>query len=181
VNRRVVLVFLVVFAALVILVVLQNRQLSQQPAPGETPFIVARALPDIDSADEIQAIRLQDPSSEAVFVLNRTEIGWEAPETEGELNQAAAEAIATTVALLPVQRLLPPEEDLSVYGLSEAGSTLFIQVVLTDGSGHAVAVGALSAAGTTYYALVDENEAVFILERGAVDFLQVALRNPPVS
>lgn len=182
-RRRSGLLFLFVFAfaALAILVALQNRQLAQQPPPGVTPLVVARTFPDIDTPDEIQAIRLQDPASDAVFVLNRAENGWEAPETDGELIQDAAEAIATTVALLPVKRLLPADDDLAAYGLTQAGGTLFIQVVLTDGSGHAVAVGVPVPSDGAYYALVDDREEIFLLDRGAVDFLQTALRNPPVS
>lgn len=180
-RPRLIALLALVFAGLAGLVLLQNRQLATQP-PAATPVAFARVYPQISSVSDVQAVRLQDPATEATFVLNRTEDGgWAAPGTDGELNEAGAEGIAATVALLPFQRRIEQAEDLATYGLSADGGTLFIQILLADGTGHAVAVGDLTAAGTAYYALVDDRPEVYLLERGAVDFLLVALRNPPIA
>lgn len=184
---------LAVFAALVALVLLQGGQ--PPPAPPDTPTATAtlavspvptgtllRVFPELAVRD-IQAIRLEDAAAGQSLTLSRGPDGqWAAPDAAGTLNAEAASAIARTFALLPYGRSvnLAPDTDLSAYGFTETPRLLF-QIVLTDGSGHAIAVGSLTPGGSAYFALVDERDEIYLLERGPVDFLDGYIQSPPLA
>ena len=95
---------------------------------------------------------------------------------------AAASAIARTFALLPYGRSINivADTDLSAYGFTETPHLLF-QIILVDGGGHVIAVGGLTPDGSAYYALVDERDEIFLLERGPVDFLDGYIQSPPLA
>jgi len=50
-----------------------------------------------------------------------------------------------------------------------------------DGSGHVIAIGGLTANEVTYYALIDNLPRVFLLSRGAIEYLRQQLTNPPLT
>jgi hypothetical protein len=187
-NRRTLLIFILIFVGLAIVtVVIQNP-----PANPSTPPLPAQeqlsavyerlVFPDIALVD-IQAVRLQNPSGEINFTINRTTDGsWTAPDLAGTLDIDSANNIARTIVLLPALRTLPitDDTDLRQYGFDPVGF-MFINVLMVDGSAHSVAVGAINLAETAYYALVDERDELYVIERAAVDFLITQLRSPPVN
>jgi hypothetical protein len=186
-------VLLVLFAALAALALLQGSQppAALPPAPTVTvsPALspvptgtLLRVFPDLAVRD-MQAIRLQDTVNDRSFTLSRAADGtWTAPEADGTLDTEAASAIARTFALLPYARSINivSDTDLSAYGFSETPRLLF-QIVLTDGSGHVIAVGDLTADGSAYFGLVDERDEIYLLERGPVDFLSGYIQFPPLA
>jgi hypothetical protein len=108
---------------------------------------------------------------------------WTAPGSLGTLDTAQAEAVARTMVLLPYNDVLleaPTEASLPDFGFTPEG-VLSIEILLTDGGAHAVAVGFRTPTEDTYYALVDDRPDLYLLERGAVDYLIKTLREPPVA
>lgn len=184
---------LALFVALAALALLQGRQPPPAlPAAPTTTAILAlspiptgtllRVFPELAVRD-IQAIRLESAASAQPFTISRRPDGvWAAPDAAGTLDLDAASAIARTFALLPYGRSINivPDTDLSAYGFTETPRLLF-QLVLTDGSGHVIAVGGLTPDGSAYYALVDERDEIFLLERGPVDFLEGYIQSPPLA
>jgi hypothetical protein len=184
-NRRLIGTLLLIFAVLVVIRLLQlnpapAQQAAQPTANSAYAFLGLRInLP----ASDIQAVRLREPASNKSFVITRSLDGtWTAPESQGRLDQAAASNIAKTVVLMPYSRSIPQAQQsrLSEYGFGDTG-TLSVEVVTTDGGGHAFAVGNLVTSGLEYYVLVDNLPEVFIVDRRAVDYLLVQLRNPPLT
>jgi hypothetical protein len=181
-NRRTLLVFIVIFAALMIVAYLQTR-LAPTPLATTvpTPFL-ERVFPELAVLD-IQAIRLEDPNDGRVFTINRAANGeWTAPDSEGVLDAESATLIARTIALLPYQRTLgtTDDTDLAQFGFDPNGQ-LFIQVLRTDGSANIIAIGGLTPSQVAYYALVDEREGLYLIESGPIRFLLDFLQRPPVN
>jgi hypothetical protein len=176
-GRRLLLVLLAVFAVLLAVTVYQNRQqVSQSTLPFE------RVYPDLQEGD-VQAIRLRNPESNETFTINRTLDGaWEAPDHQGTLDQTVAYTIAQTIVLLPYDRTLPPvaDEELAEYGFTADGR-LSVEILLADGGTHAVLVGSRAPSDLVYYGLVDDRAEIYLLYRGAIDFLSQQLRTPPVA
>jgi hypothetical protein len=185
-NRRLLIILGVVFIALAAITILQNRQLTVENAaiPTEARFasFVGRDL-DMTVLD-IQAIRLRDPQTEGEFVISRDTTGnWTSPNSEGSLDADAASNIAKTVVLMPYQQTvaLTDSTDLTQYGFRPEG-ILSVEVLLTqDDSGHVIAVGTLSPSGLEYYVLIDDQPQLFLMERGAVDYLITQLTQPPLT
>jgi hypothetical protein len=166
-----------VFVVLLAVTVYQNNQ---QANEDDLPF--ERVYPALTEAD-LQAIRLNNPVSNQTFTINRTPNGeWSAPDHQGTLDQSIARTIAQTIVLLPYDRTLPPASDqtLEDYGFTADGR-LSIEILLTDGSTHAVLVGSRAPSDIVYYGLVDDRLEIYLLYRGAIDFLSQQLRTPPVA
>lgn len=182
---------LALFALLVVLTLLQGSPTAPPllptatPTPDITPLptgMLLRVFPDLTAID-IQAIRLQDLQSDLSFTIARGADGvWTAPGREGVLDTSAASAIARTFVLLPYARSIniTSETDLDLYGFAGTPRLLF-QMVLADGTGHVVAVGSQTPDGAAYFALVDERDEVYMLERGPVDFLNGYIQSAPIS
>jgi hypothetical protein len=176
-GRRTLSVLALVFAVLLIITVIQTAE-STKPQP--LPF--QRVYPEIID-DNIQAVRLRDPNTDATFTISRAADGtWIAPNQTRTLNQNTAVLIARTVALLPYDRtlLLPQASDLSDYGFNPNGM-LAVEAVLMSGETHGVLVGTLAPSAAVYYALVDDRPEIYLLHRAAIDFLITQLRTPPVA
>lgn len=173
-DRRVLILLGAVFVALAALVLLQG-----QPAPT-SPYSTARVF-DGFTLDEIQAIRLRNPSGSETFMISRAVDGmWTAPEAAGTLNVGVADLIARTMILLPYINQLDRTGEPEAYGfLPTAG--LAVEFILANGTTHAIIVGFRNPTETGYYAVVDNREEIYILERAAVDFLISVLRSPPVA
>jgi hypothetical protein len=184
-NRRIVLIFGVVFATLIVITYLQN-----QSATAPTPIPTQARFESFIGHDlnmtvlDIQAIRLRDPQSGTSFVISRDSAGnWTAPDSEGSLDIDAASNIAKTVVLMPYKQTVALEmnSDLSQYGF-QPNASLLVDVVLGNTSdGHVIAVGSLSPDQLQYYVLVDDKPEVFLIERGAVDYLRSQLTKPPLT
>jgi hypothetical protein len=181
-NNRTLLILLAVFIALAIVLAYQMSR-PMLPATAPTPGVSgARVFPDL-TLQGIQGIRLRSPETGATFALSRGADGaWTAPGSVGMLDPRGADGIARTMVLLPYNATLtpPPDIDMATYGFTPEG-VLSIEILLTDGGAHAVAVGYRTPTEDTYYALVDDRPDVYLLERAAVDFLILALREPPVA
>jgi uncharacterized protein DUF4340 len=182
-NRRILLILGIVFAALVAVTYFQYRA-ATTPIPNEALFasFIGRDL-NMTVLD-IQAIRLRDPQSDQSFVISRDSNGnWTAPDSEGSLDTDIASNIAKTVVLMPYKEAfaLEANPDLSQYGFQPNGS-LSVDVILKNTSeGHVIAVGDLSPSGLEYYVLVDDKPQVFLIDRGAVDYLKTQLTKPPLT
>jgi Domain of unknown function (DUF4340) len=176
-NRRTLLILAGIFLALLGLTFAQNYVANQvTPTP---PIVLLRIFPEMAVLD-IQAIQIRNVDGSRSFTISRAEDGtWTAPDTQGTLNSDAASNIARSVVLLPYQRTVPEVENLTEYGFENDG-ILLIQVLLANGEQHVVAVGGLTPTGTSYYTLVDERAEVYLVERGAIDFLTNYLLTPPV-
>jgi hypothetical protein len=176
-NRTVLILggIFIIFANLILLQRLAESQTEQRllaEVPGD-PLI-----PGI-TRDDIQAVRIQVPGSEQSFTVARDGAGtWTAPGYTSAFEPAQGESIAVTVSLIPYYRRLENavQGDRGTYGFTPLGS-LLIQVVLRDGRQYAVAVGDLTPSGDTYYVILDRQPDVYIVERRAIDFLFVQMRD----
>jgi hypothetical protein len=190
-KRRTVFGLLVLFVALAVIATLQMRppaQLSlaeiQATATMLGTPIFSRVYPDMAVLD-IQAIRLREPNLNQEFVISRgTDGQWTAPDAAADesLDTDAASNIARTVVLLYYERTLPLDSSVKLadYGFNPNGN-LSIEVLLKNGDGHVVAIGTLLASQAVYYALVDDRQEIYLLERAPVDYLITQLAHPPLT
>ncbi len=183
-SRRTLFVFVGIFGALLVALAIQDvtlNRLADTPASNDTQY--QRTFPDISSAADIQAVRLADPSTAKTFTIAQQAAGvWTAPDSGKALRGQAGIQIATTIALLPNRQVVPilDEQALTTYGF-KPNPLLLIYVLLKNGKTHNVAIGSLTPATTSYYAIVDDVSGVYVLDRSPIDFLIVALRTPPVA
>jgi len=169
---------------LVVLVAVALWQGAPRPAPPTpTPTADLRDIftvfEGIASAD-IQALRVDDPQSDRDLILERTPDGqWRlAGYDDDTLDQLIAENIARTVAFMPFVEVVPalPLERYADYGLTPEMFWLQIQAILKDGRELTIGIGAAAAIPEGgYFAVVDDRPDVYVLNRGAVDFLYIYL------
>jgi hypothetical protein len=182
-GRRLHLLLLAIgFAALVVVTALFPPPTAPLfPTPTGTvvvPFY--RLFPDMAVLD-IAAIRLRSPETERVFTIARNAEGvWQAITPSGTLAEEAGSALARTISLLPYTSVSEAGAALSTYGFTPEG-ILSVEIVLVDGSGHGVAIGYRTPTATGYYALVDDDPMLYILDRAPIDYLISLLRNPPIA
>lgn len=179
-GRRTLLVLVLLLMALIAVAAFQTQQMTPSESTPSVNYL--RVFPELAVLD-IDALRLHDPVSGATFDLARgAEGAWISTSHVGEVDAEAASNIARTLVLLPYSRTIPLPEtfDLRDYGFAPNG-TLMIQVLTAAGDAHAVAIGGLAPSAAAYYALIDEQPDLYVLERPAVDYLITQLRNPPVS
>jgi hypothetical protein len=178
-QRRILFGLGAMFFALLALVAFLNRPTTPN-APTTIDF--ATVFSDF-TVDDIQAIRLEDPRNPRSFTLQRDEdAAWIAPENAGTLNLEIADLLAQTVTIIPYQRIIPLAENANMgdYGFTPSGR-LLLQIVVRDGRQYGMIVGGRTPADSGYYALVDNRPELYILERGAIDFMISSLITPPVS
>jgi len=181
-GRRTLILLAAIFGVLLVLTMLRTRSQTQQETPSLDDIPFESVFPDM-SEGEIQAVRLQEIQNDRFFTIVRDETGlWVAPDTPGVLDQDIANLIARTVAVLPVQNIFSMEgnPDLRDYGFNPDGN-LLIQVVLIDGSQHGIVVGGVSPSGNGVYALVDNQQSMYLLERAAIAFLVAQVETPPTA
>lgn len=178
--NRVLIVLVMVFVVLVALVAIQSTQ-HPVTASGPTPTPIDAPLFTDFTLDNIVGIRLRSPETGATFVLARASDGsWTAPENRGTLNPTEADNLARTMVLLPFSSTVAFSEDKTTYGFTPQG-ILAIEIVLTNGTTHAVEVGYRTPTGNSYYALVDTRSNLYLLDRAPVDYIISRLKSPPVS
>jgi hypothetical protein len=180
-NNRVLIVLLMAFVVLAALLMIQNEQ--QNASPPTSAVMANVVFRDFVPAD-IQAVRLRSPESGETFVISRAEDGsgtWTAPERAGALNTVEAENIARTMAVLSVTGTIamPSEGDLATYGFTPEG-ILSLEILLSNGLSHVVAVGYRTPTEDNYYAIVDDRSELYLLFRPAIDYLISRLKSPPV-
>ncbi len=126
-----------------------------------TPFYTAWDV------DDIFAIRLQNPQLGHTFVIGRGDNDLWADANGRPIDQTVANAIARTVATMGYSRSIAIDEaiTLSDFGLSLDETSLFIEIILRDGTGHVIAVGNRNPTSDSYYALVDEHEFIYLIPR----------------
>jgi hypothetical protein len=182
-NNRVVIVLAMVFVLLAALVAIQNQQRPPIMLDGSTAYPTEPAVFNDFLPDNITAIRLRSPETGQTFLLAQDTKGvWTAPESTGTLNLTEANNIARTMVLLPFNHTitLKAGEDKSTYGFTPEG-ILSIEIVLSNGVTHAVAVGFRTTTQDSYYALVDTRSDLYLLDRAPVDYMISRLKSPPVS
>ena len=191
-NRRVIPLLIGAFIVLAVAAALQTvLGNSTPPAPTldpeqtESPLAsgtLLRIFPELAVLD-IQAVRIENPTTDQSLTLVRDAEGnWTAPGLDGTLDESSASDIARTLVLLPYGRSLNivADTELSEYGIAPNPAYL-ISAVLQNGDSHVIAVGKIADADPVYYALVDERDEIFEIERGAIDFLTNFLNSPPVN
>lgn len=180
-GRGLILGLFVVFIGLLALSLLTN---STQETPSlPTTTVRLRSVFEELAVTDLQAIRLRSPETGTSLILARGDDGgWIAPDHDGILDAESARAIARTIVLLPytTTQPIPPIDQLPVYGFMPEG-ILALEVLLFSGEAHAVAIGYRTPTETSYYAIVDGEDMLYVLERAAVDFLIAMLRNPPIA
>ncbi len=188
IPRRRLLLLSGLFVLLLAAAFLQGRNNNPQPtlvpptaAETVTPTLLPllQLFPDIVVLD-IQAIRIEDPNTgDSITLIRDASDNWTAPDSEGQLDTNAASDIARTIVLLPYSRSIniTSQTILSDYGFDPNGQ-LFISLVMKNGEGHILAIGALSETEPVYYALLDERDEIFEVERGPVDFMRNFLLSP---
>jgi hypothetical protein len=176
-SQRRLLMVAAVIVAVVILGVLQTAPRGFDPIEqGELIF------PDL-AAIELSAINLYDPATGTSMTLRRENDGRWIEETSGsEADPSFVNQLAQTIVRLSYRQatLLEADADLTAYGFAPGGR-LFVEFIEADGTLHAVAIGDLlpdSEAG--YYALVDDRPSLYVIPRGAADFLISQLQNTAI-
>jgi len=182
-NRRGFIVLVIVFVVILVAAALQNRPAAPlNPAATLSQYNLLGQDLNIQTAD-IQAIRLRDPKSNVSFVISLDINGiWTAPEREGSLDVNTASDIAKTVSLMPYQSSIEitASTGLPGYGFDPEGF-FSVEVLMANQTGHVIAIGNLIPTGGAYYALANDLQKIYILERGPVDYLVTQLIKPPLT
>jgi hypothetical protein len=196
-NRRTLFILLIAFIALMVIALFQTRQSS---APGSEASLDPSFQPTINpdqflanysqlgktlgiNVGDITAIRLRSTQSEKTFTLSRDSTGtWTAPDNPGTLDLTTADNIAKTVVLLPYEKTIEvkPDTILADFGFRPDG-VFSIEILLRDNKSHAITIGDLNSSEVSYYGLADDKKLIYIMERRAIDYLWVQLRQPPVT
>jgi len=181
-NSRPVFVLLVILGLLIAVALWQARP---QTIVASTPIVDPRLAQTVFrgfTPDQIQALRIDDPTSDRDLILERDgESGWRLAGVENPdaLDPVVADNIARTIAFIPYSERLPAinSDQYVHFGLTSETFWLQIQVILVTMETRSIVIGNL-VPGTEngYYALVDEEDDVYILDRGAVEFLALHLR-----
>jgi hypothetical protein len=188
-NRRSIAIFAVIFVVLLGVAALQGVGVSLRGMFGSKPTPdpfggMPRVLTDFTVLD-IQAIRIGSPLTGDELLLSRAEDGrWTAPDAEGELDGETATLIARTMVLLPYLETIHIKDDtvLADFGfVSQNPLALTVEVLLVDGTTHAVFFGGLTPLQDAFYMIVDDRNEIYLVMPQAVEFLRLQLRNPPIN
>lgn len=157
--------------------VLMNRPSSEAPVNQDEATI--NRVFDGWGANNVFAIQIYDPVAQVGLTITRNnEDLWQLVEFSGLLTQEEGDLAAASMAYFPQVRTLEEIEpdNYADFGLTQDDLTMLVSVILKDGSEHSVAVGDLTAAGDSFYALVDERPNLYIIEAGPVAFYTQLLR-----
>lgn len=173
------LILLVVFAVMLFIAAEQARPRPIAATASPTLTTDARTANRVFTgwqSSDIVALRLDDTKNELDLTLTFTSRGWELEGVAEGINQEVAAQIVATFALMPYVERLPTAQDLTRFDLTQDGIWMQAQAILSDGSKHVIAVGGRSSVPAGWYAVVDDSPDVFILNKGAVDFLAIYLQ-----
>lgn len=186
-NRGGLILLAVIFFSLMVFTAIQLNRPRAINAPDAAPQLprlddLASNVNQIYSTwgvEDIQAVQLYSPLNQTTLTFNRTENGWELPDINLAPDQDVIESLAQTVAMLPysyqIQGVEP--EQYPEFGLTQAGAVLFIRIIRKDDTLHMLAVGGLTPTQDGHYALVDDRQDVYVVDRNAVAFLLYYLRD----
>ncbi|MEM6529609.1 MAG: hypothetical protein AAF653_15025 [Chloroflexota bacterium] len=185
-GRRLLLTLGGVFVLLIVVFLLQVGGVPQFGArPTPDPFGDIQRVLDNFSVVDIQAVRIGSPNTGQEFLITRSSDGtWTAPEAAGTLDTEVATTIARTMVLLPYTDTVPFQEDteLAQFGfVVQNPRAVTVEILLVDGSAHALFFGGLTPLQDAFYTIVDERDEIYLVEPRAVEFLRFQLRNPPVN
>lgn len=192
-NRTTIYILATVFALLIVVVILQGTGAPiiglRQPTPTADPnadlLNMPRVLTDFTVLD-IQAVRIGSPFNDTEFVISRTSDGsWRAPDvTAGTLNIETATLIARTTVLLPYTDTITIDNDIELAEFGFVGQNpgaLQVEILLVDGTTHAIFFGGLTPTFDAIYTIVDDRDEIYLVEPRAVEFLRFQLTNPPIN
>jgi len=174
-QKRLTLLFVLVFAALALLVFWPSagEALPATPPPGAVAVEYVYDWPPEDVLGLVLDVRGL-PALEL-----RQQVGtWFSPSAQVLVDQTAAEGLVRTLAELPslgkLEDVTP--ERYAEFGLSRQDLQMLIQIVRLDGTPHALVIGNRTTDDRAYYALVDDRPEVYLVLRGAVEYLAFAAK-----
>lgn len=161
--------------AVVALVIVIGVLFIIRPTP-EPPFAKEDEqpiFPDM-AAVELVSMNIFDAINGAAMTITRDSNGvWFQEETGEAFDAREASLMAETLVMLSYRDVIPlePDSPLEPYGF-DPSAQFFIEFLEADGTPHAVALGDVLPDRTKgYYALVDDRPAIYVIPRGAVDYL----------
>ncbi len=171
----------VLFIALLTLTVLQNTQMQNRQNAEDIETLLV--FPNL-TLENLQAVRLNDiREGREIILVKYPDNSWGLPNTEsGQYDPTFAQNVPRTIILLPYQRIIenPSELEWTNYGLIP--TPLFqIEFFTLEGESHVVAVGNRAPSNAVYYALVDEREDVYLIDRAPIDYLLAQIIRPPIT
>ncbi len=177
-NRSRSLILLIgVFAALIVISLLVQIAPPAAPQISTTPFY-QRVYPDLEP-ESITAVSVTDSQGEGIVLrYDAANEHWVFEATGAIFSTEVAENVTSTLSILPYLQTLPAptEAELRTYGLTQ-DRALLIAAVTDEGQTHAVLVGLLTPASTSYYVLVDQRPEVYLVERAAIDYIAAVTRS----
>lgn len=180
-RNSLLLVLLIVFVALVIITTLQTQS---EPAPdiSATQTSEERTVFDNFTLEDIYSVQIRIPGTTGVFTILRVEgdgMFWESVEYGLNIDQNIATAIARTTILMPYQRVVDdiPTARYAEFSLTPGSALMLISIILEDNQQHSLVVGALTPDNSGHYAIVDEREGTYIIDRAPIAFLAAFMRD----
>ncbi len=166
---------LALIGLLVVIGVLVIQRLPELPfgRPDEKPL-----FPDL-AAIELASINLYNPINGAVMTITRGSDGiWIREETGEIIDPNEADLLAQTIVMLSYREVVPmsAESPLAPEGFDPT-TRMFIEFLEVDGTHHRIAIGNVLVNRTEgFYAAVDQQALLYVVPRGAVDYLINTLR-----
>lgn len=154
---------------------LQNQpELEPTPTPNEMVTLFSGWGPK-----NVFAVNIYEPVAQVGLTVTRNNSGlWELVEFSGMLSQEEGDLVASTMAVFPVLRSLGTIEAnrFDEYGLVQTDLTMILSVILKDGTEHSIAVGDLNATSDGFYALVDEDPTLYVVDARPIAYFTTLLR-----
>lgn len=174
-------ILLAVLALLAGFVFLWERK---QPAPSSaeaTPEPTALPALFTFAASDVRALRIARSDSGALVELAYRESGlWHITAPTPELaDQGRVTSFLQSLSWLTPTRVLEGAVSAADYELDPG--QLHIEVTLLDGTQHAVTYGAATPAGSGYYAQVEGDASVYILDYALFSTATALVDSPPVA
>lgn len=177
-RGRGIIILLVVFLALAGLLYLQDSGVIGEDEPPTSTPALSRVFPQLAVSDII-ALQLQAGESLTLTIARDNQGNWVAPELDAPLNQTLVQQLAASFALMPFSRTIEETDNLEQFGFRQPPA--FMISALTLDAQYGIIIGDFLQNGTEYYALVDERPGVYIVQRGAIDFIAGFLTDPPLA
>ncbi|MCR4407077.1 MAG: DUF4340 domain-containing protein [Anaerolineae bacterium] len=176
-NRRNLLVLLVILIALGSYVYLAEIRRGQSPA---TETSTAQQLWTMAAEDVVRLEVEQPVKASAVRLTYYGEIGWQClePSLEATDQERVKQIISQLVSIRANRVLSETNEPLSVFGLAAPG---YIIRILPQGKDEIVLrIGDKNPQGTAYYAQIGGQQPIYLLPTYALDQAIGLLTSPPV-
>lgn len=174
------LIILGAILAIVLIIGIAQTTLQNQPkleataTPNEAVTLFSGWGPN-----NVFAVNIYEPVAQVGLTVTRNNSDlWELVEFSGLLTQEEGDLIASTMAVFPVLRSLDTIEAdrLDEYGLAQSDLTMILSVILKDGTEHSIAIGDLNATTDGFYALVDDDPTLYVVDARPVAYFTTLLR-----